>query len=452
LDPYYWYLGLSPLVGLSFVALLCLEITALKWLLVGRAKPGRFPTGSFPYLAKWFVDQTMKLSLDVIGPLYGSIYLPPWYRSLGAKIGRGAEVSTASFISPDLLSLGEDSFIADSVSLGASRGRDGHVMVGPNHVGKRTFIGNSAALPPGTRLGDNCLVGCLSAPPSDPAAALRDGSSWLGSPPILLPRRQETAGFSDQATFRPSGKLRAARAAIEFVRVILPSTCFIVLLSFLFSALLLLRDEFALWQTLVFFAPLYAAAGVAAAAAAIAAKWLLIGRYRPGEKPLWCAFVWRNELVNALHEHLAEPFLVGPLTGTPFVCWYFRLLGARIGRRVYMETTDLTEFDLVSIGDEAALNGDCTVQTHLFEDRVMKMSTVDIGARAVVGANSLVLYDSRLEDDSRLGELSLLMKGETLPAGTHWEGIPARSNPGANKPGSVMRSVKKLARPVPRKF
>jgi non-ribosomal peptide synthetase-like protein len=118
-------------------------------------------------------------------------------------------------------------------------------------------------------------------------------------------------------------------------------------------------------------------------------------------------------------------FLVGALTGTPFVCWYFRLLGTRIGRRVYMETTDLSEFDLVHIGDQAMLNADCTIQTHLFEDRVMKMSTIDLGPRCKVGAGSLVLYDTRLEEGAALDDLSLLMKGETLPAGTSWAGIPA---------------------------
>ena len=138
--------------------------------------------------------------------------------------------------------------------------------------------------------------------------------------------------------------------------------------------------------------------------------------------------MWRNELLNALHEHLAEPFLIGALSGTPFVCWYFRLLGAKIGRRVYMETTDLSEFDLAIIGDEANLNADCTIQTHLFEDRVMKMSTVEIAARCNVGAGSLVLYDTCMEEGSALGDLSLLMKGEVLPAGSRWEGVPARAS------------------------
>jgi len=118
---------------------------------------------------------------------------------------------------------------------------------------------------------------------------------------------------------------------------------------------------------------------------------------------------------------------VNSLSGTPFLCWYLRLLGARIGRRVYLDSIDFSEFDLASIGDEAALNSDCTVQTHLFEDRVMKMSHVDIGPGCSVGVNSVVLYDTRMEAASSLGPLSLLMKGETLPAGTAWEGIPARA-------------------------
>jgi non-ribosomal peptide synthetase-like protein len=424
-DEYYWYLFLSPMVALSFVVLLCLEIAAVKWLLLGKVHAGRYRLNSLFYFRKWFVDQTMDLSLDILGPLYASIYLAPWYKLLGAKIGNGAEISTASFISPDLLSIGEDSFIADSVSLGAPRVKDGFMKLGRNQIGRRSFIGNSAMLPPGTVIGDSVLVGCLSAPPAKPRDALREDSAWLGSPAMFLPQRQSSTGFGEAATFDPPARLRALRAAVEFIRVIAPSTGFIILLSLLFSGLLLLRDSYSLVSTLAFFPLLYLGCGLAAVLVTIIAKWTLVGRYQAGEKPLWCSFVWRNELVNALHEHLAEPFLVGALTGTPFLCWYFRLLGARIGRRVYMETTDFSEFDLVRIRDEAALNSDCTVQTHLFEDRVMKISTIEIGSRCKVGAGSLVLYDTRMEEGSSLDDLSLLMKGEVLPAGTGWHGIPA---------------------------
>ena len=56
----------------------------------------------------------------------------------------------------------------------------------------------------------------------------------------------------------------------------------------------------------------------------------------------------------------------------------------------------------------------------------MKMGTIHIGPRCKVGTGTLVLYDTKMETGATLGELSLLMKGETLPANTKWTGIPAR--------------------------
>jgi non-ribosomal peptide synthetase-like protein len=419
------YLLGAPLVALSFVVLLCLEIAALKWLLLGRIRAGRCPLHSGFYLRKWFVDRLLELSLDVLGPLYATIYLVPWYRLLGAKVGRLAEVSTASFISPDLLSIDDEGFLADNVSLGAARVDAGTVTIAQVRVGKKSFIGNSALLPPGCVVGDNCLVGCNSVPPAGAEAGVPDDTSWLGSPSFFLPQRQQSTCFPEETLSRPTAKLWAVRGLIEAVRVLLPSTGFVVLTSLLFETILRLRQALPLWQVVLLFPVLYAGCGVAAALFTVLLKWLVIGRYRLGEQPLWSSFVWCTELMAAVRENFADLFLVRMLTGTPFVCWFFRLLGVTIGRRVFLETTDLLEYDLVTLGDDVALNANCTIQTHLFEDRVMKMSHIHVGDGCSVGGVSLVLYDTHMEPGSRLEDLSLLMKGEVLPAGTRWAGIPA---------------------------
>ena len=72
------------------------------------------------------------------------------------------------------------------------------------------------------------------------------------------------------------------------------------------------------------------------------------------------------------------------------------------------------------------MNDDSVLQSHLFEDRVLKASALRIGRRCEVGAVSVILYDSQMEDGAQLDALSLLMKGERLPAGTAWAGSPAR--------------------------
>ena len=101
------------------------------------------------------------------------------------------------------------------------------------------------------------------------------------------------------------------------------------------------------------------------------------------------------------------------------------LLGCHIGKGVYLDTTDMTEFDCVSIGDYSELNGQSCPQTHLFEDRVMKIDHVTIGQRVYMGPRSAVLYSAVVADNAQLGALTLVMKGEFIPPASSWKGCPA---------------------------
>jgi non-ribosomal peptide synthetase-like protein len=170
----------------------------------------------------------------------------------------------------------------------------------------------------------------------------------------------------------------------------------------------------------------YGVACTVVALAVVVAKWLVMGRFRPFTYPLYTTYVWRLEAINALYEFLATPLSLDAIQGTPLLPLYFRLLGAKVGKGVYLHTTGLIEFDLVTIGDHCSINRDSVLQTHLFEDRVLKASALTVGNYCDIGAYSIVLYDSVMEDHSHLDSLSLLMKGETLPAHTAWAGIPAR--------------------------
>ena len=111
---------------------------------------------------------------------------------------------------------------------------------------------------------------------------------------------------------------------------------------------------------------------------ATAAKWLLVGRFRVVDHPLWSSFVWRNELADTFVEVLAVPWLVGFGRPAPrcSTAW-LRTLGAKIGRGVWLETYWLPESDLVELGDGATVNRGCVVQTHLFHDRIMSMDAGD---------------------------------------------------------------------------
>ncbi len=415
-------LAATPLAGLLFVLAMCLAVFAGKRAVMPKARPGIYPQHSWFGLRKWISDQLMGLSLSTTNTLYATLYTLPWLRALGARIGPRSEVSTVSHIDPDLLTLGAETFVADIASIGAAAFHRGWVALARTEVGSRTFLGNASAIHSGRCLPDNCLIGVQSVAPRE---GLRAGSSWLGSPAIFLPRRQASQSFAETLTYKPARRLVAYRLFVEFFRVMLPATFFYALGVAAVIAGVRLLPHAASAFVLAMPAVLLAASAIFTMAVA-ALKWATVGRYRARVEPLWAPFVRHSELITGLYESFTVPALAMLLTGTPWLAPVLRLFGVRMGRRVYCETTFMTEFDLVHIGDDAVIGRAASLQSHLFEDRVMKMSAVTIGAGATIGTRSVVLYDAVVGEEASLDALSLAMKGESIPPGTRWQGIPAR--------------------------
>jgi non-ribosomal peptide synthetase-like protein len=148
--------------------------------------------------------------------------------------------------------------------------------------------------------------------------------------------------------------------------------------------------------------------------------------------------------VNGVYEVVAATAMT-PLMGTPFLASCLRLMGCRIGKWCYLETTLFSEFDLVEIGDRACLNVGATIQNHLFEDRVFKADRIKIGDGCTVGNMAVVLYGTEMQPGANLGSLSVLMKGDVLPAGTRWYGTPCEPEPVPQLQKRVAKPVKRLS-------
>ena len=154
-------------------------------------------------------------------------------------------------------------------------------------------------------------------------------------------------------------------------------------------------------------------------------KWLLMGVYKPVMKPMWSFWAMRTEAIAVLYWGLGGKVLFDYLRGTPFLPWFLRLFGAQYGQGVWLDSTDITEFDCIKVGDFCTVNAHSALQTHLYEDRVMKVGRVTLGKGVCVGAGATVLYDTHVGDYAQIGLLTVIMKGENLPANTRWEGAPA---------------------------
>ena len=97
-----WVLAAIPAAGTLTIAVFCLWLVVLNHLLLPTVEPGVYRVDSVFYVRKWCSDLLMHLSRTIARPIYTTIYLPAWLRMMGARIGRRAEISTGSQISPKL--------------------------------------------------------------------------------------------------------------------------------------------------------------------------------------------------------------------------------------------------------------------------------------------------------------------------------------------------------------
>lgn len=407
--------SLPPAALAWFLANLLLILLTTRLLGVGLAE-GYYRVRSRIGWQVWATERVLDLARDLLFPVYASLFTPVWLRLLGARVGKNVEASTVLLI-PKMTTVGESAFLADDTLVASYELDGGWLRIAPAKIGKRSFLGNSGMTAAGRNVPKNSLVAVLSATP----AKAKSGTSWLGSPPVRL--RRTAIASDDMRTYQPPLKLKVARTVWELCRFV-P----VVLTVAIAAGVLLTFDWLAgtfnygvaalLGGIVVLFA------GATAAGSAVVAKWVLVGRIRPGQHPLWSSFIWRNEVVDTFIEMVSAPWFARAATGTPALVWWLRALGARIGAGTWCESYWLPEADLVTLGKNSTVNRGCVVQTHLFHDRVMSIDTVTLEDGATMGPHGVILPQARIGSGGTVGPASLVMRGETVPAATYWMGNP----------------------------
>ena len=397
-------------------------IAMFRWTILPRVKEGTYSIHSWFYFRKWTLALTIEIMLEVLSSLFATVYMRAWYRLMGANIGKDAEISANLGGRYDLVEIGEKCFIADEVVLGDEDIRRGWMYLKSVKTGARVFVGNDGVVPPGAEIPTGALIGIKSKPPAN--ELMSPGDTWFGSPPIKLPVRQRYDTGTNW-TYEPPAWKKFARAVFEAVHISLPTMLFITFgtwaVEFLAPPLLTHRY----FQLVVIFIICSVLISLALVGVCIIVKWLTMGRYEPMVRPMWSWWAMRTEAVAVMYWGMGAKVLLDHLKGTPFLPWILRLFGTRFGQGCYVDMTDITEFDCVSVGNFVSLNALSALQTHLYEDRVMKVGRVHVEDGVTVGAGSTVLYDTKIGQYARLGPLTVVMKGEEIPPHSEWIGAPA---------------------------
>ena len=357
-----------------------------------------------------------------------SSYIVHYLRALGYDLSHveqtgsnfGTEVAHET---PYLASVGSGTMVADGLSIMNAEFSGTSFRVSRTSIGAHNFLGNHIAYPAGGRTGENCLLATKVMIPLD--GEIREGVGLLGSPPFEIPRTVERDTRFDH--LREGDELRRRLSAKN--RHNLRTVGLFLFIRWL--------DWFAL--TVLGFAAfdLYGGHGIAGGllvgASLIAGIVFTTGyyvlvervlcRFRPLEPRLHSIYdplFWRQERLWKIPDRHISVY-----NGTPFKNLVWRLLGVRIGRRVFDDGCSITERTLAAIGSDCTLGAHSKVQSHSQEDGTFKSDHIEIGDGVTLGVNALVHYGASMGDNSVLAADSFLMKGEEVPPGACWGGNPA---------------------------
>ena len=397
-------------------------IVALRWTVLPRVKPGTYSIHSWFYVRKWVIGLATEVTLETLNSLYATIYMRYWYQLMGAKIGKGSEISTNLSGRYDLVEIGANNFLGDEVIFGDEEVRRGWMIMKRVKTGDRVFLGNDAVVAQGADLADDTLVGVKSKLPD--SLVTKPGETWFGTPAIAVPTRQRvnvTAG----ETYEPSRGFFTVRAIFEGIHTSLPTAVFITC-GYITADLLTQPLDSGNYPLAV---TVFLASGVVIALLMVVlsaiVKWILMGVYKPIMRPMWSWWALRTEAVAVLYGGLVGKASLEFMRGTPFLPWILRIYGTKMGKGIWIDCTDVTEFDCIKVGDFCVIGDHGVLQTHLYEDRVMKVGRIELGRGVTIGCNTTVLYDTKIGDFARLNNLTIVMRGESIPAHTEWSGAPA---------------------------
>jgi non-ribosomal peptide synthetase-like protein len=152
-------------------------------------------------------------------------------------------------------------------------------------------------------------------------------------------------------------------------------------------------------------------------------KWILIGRWKPQEIPIWSLAYLRFWTVKTLVR--ANP--MARFAGSPLYVLYLRALGARIGPGVVIFSRNMPVCtDLLAIGEGTVIRKDCYLNCYRARAGLIQTGRVTLGMNVLIGEKSVIDIDTSMGDGAQLGHASCLRASETVPPGQRWHGSPAQ--------------------------
>tara|TARA_B100000131_G_scaffold220197_1_gene211729 strand:- start:194 stop:904 length:711 start_codon:yes stop_codon:yes gene_type:complete len=115
------------------------------------------------------------------------------------------------------------------------------------------------------------------------------------------------------------------------------------------------------------------------------------------------------------------------ITPTFLNVFYFKLIGAKIGKNVQINSVNINDPWLLEIGDDSVIGGAASINCHVVESGKLILEKVKIGNKCTIGAKALIWPGCEVGDKSVVAARSTLKKRTKVGSREIWKGDPAKN-------------------------
>lgn len=137
----------------------------------------------------------------------------------------------------------------------------------------------------------------------------------------------------------------------------------------------------------------------------------------------WALMRWARYMVRI---HVVRLFAGTIFRGSPFWTAYLRLNGARMGRRVYVNTLFISDHNLLELGDDVVIGSEVHISGHTVEGGFVKTAPVRLGDGVTIGIGTVIEIGVDVGAHAQIGALSFVPKHTRWPGGAVYAGIPVK--------------------------
>src|SRR3989338_6058089 len=123
---------------------------------------------------------------------------------------------------------------------------------------------------------------------------------------------------------------------------------------------------------------------------------------------------------------LANSAFLDILRISPFQTLFYRLMGAKVGRGVNINTAGLADLSMLEIGENVLIGGGVALICHASDRGFLRLAPTRIGNNVSIGLGSVIMPDCEIGDGASITPCSYLPKGTKIPSKGVWGGNPVR--------------------------